>query len=160
MIDAVTIALGAAALFGALMAVFTREVARLGLGVGLFLLSVAGLFAVRGFAFLAVGELFLYVGGVLVLLLFALLLVHRGKSSGSALESRHDPLAAVAAAGLGAFIFAFARPVLDSSSDAKWTLADVGERMLGKQALQFELAGLLLLAALVAVVLISGEERR
>lgn len=160
MIHAVTIALGLAAFCGAALAVFTREVARLGLGVGLFLLAAAGLFAVQGFGFLAVGELFLYVGGVLVLLLFALLLVHRGRASGSALDSRHDPLAAVTSVGLGVLVFAFARPMLDASAGERWSLGDVGGRLLGEQALQFELAGLLLLAALVAVVLISGEERR
>ena len=46
------------------------------LGLGAFLLAVAGFFAYYGFGFLALAELFVYVGGVLVLVLFAIMLVH------------------------------------------------------------------------------------
>lgn len=155
----VTIALCALAVTGAAVAILTREVLRFGLGVGLFLIALAGLFAVRGFDLLAVGELFLYVGGVLVLLMFALLLVHRGGTGDRRLTSRHDPVAAVASVGVGAAVFLLARPFV-AERGATWRIRDVADLLLDKMMVEFELAGLLLLAALVAVVIVSGEGER
>jgi NADH:ubiquinone oxidoreductase subunit 6 (subunit J) len=66
--------LSAVALFGALAVVFVRDVMRMALGLGAFLMAVAGFFAYYGFGFLALAELFVYVGGVLVLVLFAIML--------------------------------------------------------------------------------------
>ncbi len=60
------------AIVGGLTVVLTRDVMRLILGLGLMLLSVAGLFGVLGAPFLTVAEIFVYVGGVLVLFLFGM----------------------------------------------------------------------------------------
>ena len=70
-------ALAGVAVTGALAVVLSREVMRMALGLGGFLLALAGLFAYFGFGFLALAELFVYVGGVLILILFAIMLVHR-----------------------------------------------------------------------------------
>lgn len=153
--------LGALCLVGAATVVFAREVMRLVLGLGGFLLGVAGLFAWLGFGFLALAQLFLYVGGVLVLVLFAIMLVHRSAPGQPSLSSRHDVLAAISAAGIAGFAFIMLRPAVDAAeASARVATTDgLAEVLLSSMLPQFEIAGLLLLAALVAVVAVSGGDR-
>lgn len=152
--------LAAVTLVGATAVVLTRDVMRLALGLGVFLVGVAGFFALFGFGFLALAEIFVYVGGVLVLVLFAIMLVHRSSPGVPSLQSRHDLLAFVACAGLFGFLVVLLRsaaPELASSSSGGPDA--LGEVLLGDFLPQFELAGVLLLTALVAVVSISGGDR-
>lgn len=149
------------ALAGAGTVVFTRDTTRLALGLGAFLLAVAGYFALVGAGFLAIAWVFVYVGGVLILLLFAIMLVHRSEEGRPSLESRHDIL--FAAVGAGAFVIivsslwnlvpqgmpAFPDTSVEALSDA----------LLGPLLPQFEAAGVLLLAGLLAVLVIVGGER-
>jgi NADH-quinone oxidoreductase subunit J len=146
---------------GAAAVVFTRDVTRLALGLGAFFLGVAGFFALYGFGFLALAELFVYVGGVLVLVLFAIMLVHRAQPGAPGLESRHDLLAAIAVTGLFAFIVVSLGPLGPiGSAVAGPSVAALGDLLLGEMLPQFEIAGALLLAALVAVIAVSGGEKR
>ncbi len=153
--------LSAAAVAGALLAVFGRELMRTAIGLGFLLLSLAGLFAYYGFGFLALAELFVYVGGVLVLFLFAIMLVHRTGSGVPALESKHSPTSLLAAAGVSALLFASLMPMTERFEIASFDTSPValGTELLGRLLPQFELAGLLLLVALVAVVAVLGGER-
>jgi len=151
--------LSALAVIGALVVVFTRDVMRLALGLGAFLLALAGYFALFGFGFLALAEVFVYVGGVLVLLLFAIMLVHRSTPGQPSVTSRHDLLAAVACAGIFGLFVMFMRPLQPTVSEAITGGVDgLGAMLLGPMLPQFELAGVLLLAALVAVVSVSGRD--
>lgn len=157
---AVTVALGLVALAGALTVVLARDVMRLALGLGALLLAAAGLFGIVGFGFLALAEVFLYVGGVLVLLLFAMMLVRRGGADDERLTSRHDALPAIAAGGIGLFLFVMLRPLAgELVIVAPVTTEGLAAALLGPLLPHFELAGLLLLAALVAVVAVMGGER-
>jgi len=151
--------LSALAVVGAGFVVLAREVMRMALGLGAFLLAVAGFFALFGFGFLALAEIFVYVGGVLVLLLFAIMLVHRSAPGSPSLESRHDLLSLVASAGLFGFMVVFLQPLAPTVVTPGAVGVDgLGEVLLGPLLPQFELAGVLLLAALVAVVSISGGD--
>ncbi len=151
--------LAALALTGALVVVLTREVMRMALGLGAFLLSLAGFFALYGFGFLALAEIFIYAGGVLVLLLFAIMLVHRSDPGRPTLETRHDLLAAVSAAGIAGLVSLALRPVVTATVSPVATGPDeLGAVLLGRMLPHLELAGLLLLAALVAVVAVGGGD--
>jgi len=154
-------ALSALAVSGAIAVVFTSDVLRLALGLGVFLLALAGYFALFGLGFLALAEIFVYVGGVLVLVLFAIMLVHRTESGSPKLESHHDPVAAVAVAGIVAFAGVMLRPIARGVPLVRGAGVDaLGTQLLGDMLPQFELAGVLLLAALVAVVSIAGGDER
>jgi NADH-quinone oxidoreductase subunit J len=147
------------AVIGAVTVVMTRDVMRMTLGLGGFLLAVAGFFALYGFGFLALAQLFIYVGGVLVLVLFAVMLVHRPEPGRPSLESRHDILIAVTCLGFVAFATKLFGPVLGSRPAlASADVGTLGRLLLGDMLSHFELAGLLLLAALVAVVVIGRGE--
>jgi NADH-quinone oxidoreductase subunit J len=150
--------LAALVLAGALSVLLTREMMRLILGLGLFLVGVAGLYAQLGFGLLAVAQLFVYIGGVLVLFLFAIMSMGRDDES-RRLERPFDIGAASVAAGL-AILLVFAlriappRPVPVPAS----VEATAGE-LLGALLPHFEAVGVLLLAALVAALaIVQGGE--
>lgn len=155
-------AVGAIAVVGAVSVVFARDVMRLMLGLGAVLLSVAALFGLLGASFLAVAEVFVYVGGVLVLFLFAIMLVHRSAAEKPALESRHDVLAAVVAGGTFLMLVTILAPVIRRAGfePLVGTTRELAGALVGSQIGQFEAAGLLLLTALVAVVTILGGQRK
>jgi NADH-quinone oxidoreductase subunit J len=154
--------LSALAVTGALVAALSREVMRMALGLGVLLLATAGFFAYYGLGFLAVAELFLYVGGVLVLILFAIMLVHRGEGGSPVVERRDEPVMALSSLSLVLLVFAMLVPLArnlnhtPSPALSPETLAAV---LLGARLPQFELVGVLLLAALVAVVFVMGGDR-
>jgi NADH:ubiquinone oxidoreductase subunit 6 (subunit J) len=65
------IILGLLAAAGALYAISARQLMRGILGLALFFISIAGLFAGMGAWYLAAGQLFLFVGGVVTLFVLA-----------------------------------------------------------------------------------------
>ena len=70
---------------------FSRDMLRMGLGLGAFLIAVAGMYLYFSMPFLAVAQVFVYVGGVLVLILFAIMLLHT-RETGAAdprIQARH-----------------------------------------------------------------------
>lgn len=153
--------LALAALVGAFVVVFGKDVTRVAAALGLFLLSVAGWFAYLSASFLAVAQVFVYVGGVLILFLFAIMLIHRENTEKPGLTSRHDlgsMSVAIAVFGLTFIpligIGSAVGPVRDTG-----TLPDLAAMLTGPMLPQFEAVGVLLLAALVAVVVVMGGER-
>ena len=150
------------AVASALIVVFVRDVMRMALGLGAFFLAVAGFFAYYGFGFLALAEIFVYVGGVLVLILFAIMLVHRGPGGGPELESRLDVVVVAAVVAVAGMLFALLRPVvgLFGPTAAAGSPSALASLMLGSMLPQFEALGVLLLAALAVVVLVMGGEGR
>lgn len=176
MIDVNTLAywaLAAIALVGAVTVVFTRDVTRMALGLGAFLLAVAGWFLYFSQVFLAIAQVFVYVGGVLILVLFAIMLMYRPGSARNAgpdgdpqaeeagLGSRHDVASFMVALAVGALIAMTLRGVWPGMTELPipgGTTA-LAEILLGDLLPHFEAAGLLLLAALVAALVIVGGER-
>lgn len=152
--------LAVVAIVGAMIVVFVREVLRMALGLGAFLLALAGLFAYFGFGFLALAELFVYVGGVLILIVFAIMLVHRSGEGRTDLTLRDPFFPAVTSLLLSGLLFSMLRSGVGElgavvSSGGPPALSRV---LLGGLLPQFEIAGALLLVALVVVVLVSGGE--
>jgi NADH:ubiquinone oxidoreductase subunit 6 (subunit J) len=158
---AVLWALALVAISGALVTVFVREVMRMVLGLGGFLLALAGLFAYFGFGFLALAELFVYVGGVLILILFAIMLVHRSESGSPDLALRDlfvPGFAAVCASLLLGFMLFPVTGLMGSIAPPEHA-DSLGKALTGPLLSQFETAGVLLLIGLVAVVLVGGGDR-
>ncbi|MDZ4063112.1 MAG: NADH-quinone oxidoreductase subunit J, partial [Coriobacteriia bacterium] len=130
-------------------------------GLGLFLLSVAGWFAYLSASFLAVAQVFVYVGGVLILFIFAIMLLHRGDREKPGLTSRHD--IGSASVAVAVFVLTF-MPLIGVSSAVgpvrdTGVMPDLAAILTGPMLPQFEAVGVLLLAALVAVVVVMGGER-
>jgi len=132
-------------------------------------LGVAGLYVLAGADLLAVVQIVIYVGGVLVLLIFGIMLTGRGAGTGP-VSGTHNRLVALLAAG-GAFtlfvllIFRLNAPALGWVREAevagrtvtRSTLADIGMNLMTTSVLPFEVAGLLLLVALIGAAYIAGK---
>lgn len=146
---------------GAATVALTRDLMRLVVGLGAFLLGVAGLFLYYGHAFLATAQVFVYVGGVLVLVIFAVMVVHRASGGRPLVTSRHDVGAAAVAFGIsGMLIMSLRASVGGWLPESGTSGGSVAEELLGGHLVAFESLGVLLLVALVAILLIVGSGER
>jgi len=141
-------------LVGAVGTALIRDVTRLVLSLGLFLVAVALIFLFLGSPLLAVSQVFVYIGGVLVLFLFALMIVHRTGEGRPRADSRHDVAAAATAIGVFLILMLVPGPLATTPPADPVAPAAVGDALLGLDLIAFELVGLLLLAALLAVLVI------
>lgn len=151
----------AAAVGGAAYAVTTDYLLRSILAFGAFLTAVAGEYYLLAAEFVALVQIFVYVGGVLVLMLFALMLSTPGETQPRSL-GRWSPVAGVAALGVGAALMtAVWRSPLPAAVEPDEERLDLlGQSLLGEHIVVFELVGVLLFAAVVtALVIVRGERR-
>ncbi len=126
-------------------------------------MGVAGIYVLLAADFVAVIQVLIYVGGILVLMIFAVMLTHRiadvkisNRSVGRlpALLVVACVAAAMAKAVLGTTWHAVA-----AGTPAPTTYA-IGNGFLGDYILPFELASVVLLAALIGAVVLSRKELR
>ena len=124
--------------------------------------GVVGLFGFLSHDFLAVVQLMVYVGGILVLILFAVMLTNKIQDVGTSNPSSNLPM------GLGvlgailsillAAVFQHDWAVKAEPGPYEPTAQMVGAAFLGEYLLAFEIAGLMLLAALIAAVVVTRKE--
>ena len=125
-------------------------------------LGVAGLYVMLYAEFVAGVQVLIYVGGVLVLTLFAVMLTQGIRDVEVSNRSVGLPLGLAIVAG------AFA-VMMKAFLDAKWHVADpatemtsstygIGDALLGPYVLPFELASIVLLTVLVGAVVLSRKE--
>lgn len=145
---------------GALGVAFAKEALRLALSFGVFLLGVAACFLYFGLGFLAVAQIFIYVGGVLVLVLFALMIVRRSEGDRVLMEIRFDWGSAVTALAVSVLIGIVLLPEFETVVPAAGVDAsgDLAAALLGGYLVPFEIAGGLLLVAVLALLAIAGKE--
>jgi NADH:ubiquinone oxidoreductase subunit 6 (subunit J) len=147
--------LGSAAIVAFARNVMHSAVALLGT-----LCGVAGLYVLLSADFLGVAQVLVYVGGTLILFLFAAMLTARIEHA----ETSNEPLSkGRRRASIATLVLAFALCVI--AIDTKWPLeeqtvaipstAKLGHALLGPYALPFELASLVLLMALVGALVIA-----
>lgn len=159
------------AIGGAVMAVSVRNLLHAALLLGVSLLGVAGLYLFLDDPWLACVQVIVYVGGILVLILFATLfssdvtgLVVRRKPAMMVLGVVVAALGIVAALRLvfDVDVVRCARNVVGSSPAAAkgGSMDAVGELLLGEWFVPFTVAGLLLTVALVVAVAIVQRYRR
>ncbi len=153
--------LSAVAVIAAIVLVASRNVWHAVLALAVVSLAVAGLMLTVSAEFLAFVLVLVYVGAVVVLAVFAILLTgHFGRS---ALPSSNEltvlgGLTTLALTALVAGVL-LAQPGASASAKGQFTVRQLGELLLGPFVLPFELVSVLLLAALVgAIVIARGKE--
>ncbi len=160
--EALFAVLAAVTLFGALAAVTAAGLFRAALGLMLSLFGIAGLFMLQRAEFLAIVQVLVYVGGVSVLIVFAILLTER--EGGHTEHNTNRAMAIPAALIAGGFAVALAglvaaSPVFATAPDAAaWNAADLGRAFVGPYLVPFEAVSLLLLVALIGALLIAKED--
>lgn len=127
------------------------------------LIGASGLYVFLAADFVAVVQLLVYVGGILVLTLFAIMLTHQigevrvsNRSVG-----RLPALALVVLVGAGMGVAIFRAPWhVEPLGEATPTTYGIGDSFLNQYLLPFELASIVLLTALVGAIVLSRKELR
>lgn len=123
------------------------------------LVATAGLYIILRVEFIALVQVLLYAGGVIVLLLFALMMT-RGRDAPQQLSGSQRPFAVVA--GVALFVVLAAAALASS-----WTQPEeltgvpfeaIGQSLFSTWAIPFEIASLVLLAALIGAIVIARQE--
>lgn len=125
--------------------------------------GMVGLFGLLSADFVAVVQLMVYVGGILVLILFAVMLTNRISATKSSNPARNLLLGgALGAVLLGVLVAAIDGGAWKVRSPEPFapTAKTIGNAFLNQYLLPFEVAGLLLLAALLAAVVVARKEIR
>jgi len=144
-----------------LAVVFSRNVFRAALSLTGALAMVSAIFALLGADFLAASQLLVYVGGVMVILLFVIVFFQRPPTElERPLNHQWFPAALVALAIGGMLLLQF-RGVFAgtlSTTEAAPTTAALGRLFLGDWLVPFEVLSLVLLTALVGAVFFSRKK--
>ncbi len=148
-----------ASVLSALAIATVKDMLRLVIAFGAFLVTVAALFAYFGQTFLAVAEVFVYVGGILVLFVFAVMLLRRSERGRPLAQVQHDVGAAAVGVGVSAMIVLSLKDTVPATIGPPAKPAgDLARELLGARLVAFELLGALLLIAVLVVVLVTMSE--
>jgi NADH-quinone oxidoreductase subunit J len=141
---------------------FSRNILYSALGLLASLLGVAGIYVFLSADFLAVAQVMIYIGGVLVLVLFAVMLTNRiGEVNISNASMGWGSGALLTALVLAAMlVVAFEVPWATRNLPTGPTTAPIGNGLLQQWLLPFELASLILLATLIGAIVIARKEIR
>ncbi len=149
---------------GALGTIAFRNAVHCAVGLTASLVGVAGIFLLQGAEFLSVAQIIVYVGGIMVLFLFVIMLVNVGRSAGGRRFSPNAKLAAALCFSLGGLVlyFLFSRPfvlapAMADSSAAQGNTERIGNALFTSYLLPFEIASVLLLAALIGSVVLARK---
>jgi len=148
---------------GAAGVAFSRNIVYAAFSLLASFVGMVGLFAFLSADFLAVVQLMVYVGGILVLILFAVMLTNRISE-----VKNSNPVRNLAVGGLMLVVLSFT--LLEVVWEFDWrlrvpgayapTAETIGAAFLNEYLLPFEVAGLMLLAALLAAVVVARKEVR
>ena len=153
-------AVALATLAGAWIAVSARNLFRAALGLALALFGVAALYLFLQAEFLAVTQLLVYVGAILTLIIFGVMLTARIADPAQPRWNRQAGMALAVSALLGAGLCWL-------MLTAQWSpppeappvpLAELGRTILSSYLLPFELLSVLLLGALVGAIVIARKD--
>lgn len=151
----------------AVASVTSRKILRAVIYLLFVLIGIAGLYFLVDYNYLAAIQLTVYGGGIIVLFIFAVLLIHHVE-----LELEKTPLkkkliaALLSAAGLGVTLWAiltYPFPVTDTSTYSSIEVADIGRILLsyedGGFILPFEVISVLLVAVMIGAIVVAKGKK-
>ncbi len=152
---------GALTLGGALAVVMTRNIVYAAFALLAALIGVAGVFLLVFAEFLALVQVLIYGGAIVVVILFALMLT-RIEDFERLSDNRQWPIAAlVATAIFGVLVAAIVTTGVRTTERQGVGFAELGDTLFTKWAVPFEIASLVLLVALIGgIVLVRGRGDR
>jgi NADH-quinone oxidoreductase subunit J len=170
--------MAAASVVSAALAVTRKNPVHSMLWVLSLFMHVAGIFLLLSAEFLAAVQIIVYAGAILIFYLFVLMLLDLPGEEARPRFGRHWPVAVVGAVGLVILVWVAQMASLTQNQTLKSTqvevasasapsvtedpslgsLSDVGTALFGPFALPFELASLVLLAAIVGAVVLARRK--
>ena len=153
----------------AIIIVFSKQILYIAFALMLCFLGIAGLYVFAGAEFIAVTQIMIYVGGILVLLLFGIMFTKRTSTRLLIAENRNavqGSLLALAIFSSIAWVFYRTdftklnqvKQQVPETINAEEKLRTLGISLMTEYVLAFEIAGVLLLAALIGAAFIAGKK--
>ncbi len=150
--------------FSAFIVVFSKNIVYSAFSLLFTFFGVAGLYVLLNADFLAVTQILIYVGGILVLLLFGVMLTNRVISVDIKTSTVHTVPALLIVALVAGSLSGMFYSTWRSSTAPAWTLKTttppIGELLMTSYLLPFELASVILLVALIGAAMVSRRERK
>lgn len=147
----------------ALVTAFSRNIVHSAFALFGALAGVAGIYALLAADFLFIIQIFIYIGGILVVTIFAVMLT-QGIAEVNVSNRAVGVLSALLTVILAGVVMLYAiirtpwyRPGLRSIAP---TTYGIGNAFLGPYVLPFEIASIVLLAALIGAIVITRQEVR
>jgi NADH-quinone oxidoreductase subunit J len=157
--------LAAASVASAILAVTRGNPVHSALWVLALFLHVAGIFLLAGAEFLAAVQVIVYAGAILVFYLFFLMLLDLPSEAAGPRFGAHWPLCAAAGLAFAALAWYAREPGLvptaprtPAGGPPSGNLSAVGMTLFTEFALPFEIASLILLAAIVGAVVVAKRK--
>lgn len=163
MYDFMFIVFALCSIVGAGFVAFSRNIVHSAFALLLSFFGVAGLYVLLSADFIAATQVIVYIGGILVLILFGVMLTERidqVKISNAAMKPARAWLLLIAV--LAILVTAILKtdwPVKAPVPPGPQT-ASIGNALLSKYLLPFEVASILLLAALIGAIIAGRKEVR
>jgi NADH-quinone oxidoreductase subunit J len=158
--------LAALTLVSALLAVTTRMIFRAAIYLLFSLIGVAGIYFWLQYEFIAAVQVVVYVGGIVVLIIFSIFLTQQAGEELPKQKSGRQLFAALAAfCGLALVMLQLAQHTFTPTANQPVapSVANIGNQMLGVDdngyALPFEVVSILLLAALIGCIVIALKSK-
>ncbi len=140
---------------GGLAVVVSRNVVHAALALLVSLVAVAGLYLVLYAEFLALVQVLIYGGAIIIVLVFAIMLT-RGADYPRTSANKQWPLAAIASlALLGVLVPAFLINSVESTEAQNAPFTGIAQSLFTTWAVPFEIASLVLLVALIGAIIIA-----
>ena len=149
------VVLAASTLLGGLGVVLTRNVVHAALFLMMSLVSVAGIYLILFTEFLALVQVLIYGGAIIIVLVFAIMLTRTSEYPHIS-DNRQWPLAAIAALALGAVMAAafWTSPPTGTAAQSP-AFSELANSLFTRWAIPFEVASLVLLVALIGAIIIA-----
>jgi len=150
-------------LAGASFAVFPRNILHNVLGLILALSGIGGLYLSLGSFFMGLMQLLIYVGAICVAIVFAIML---SRPLHLEVPKREAPKVAMAVVTSVVFLVAMVGVVLRTNwmpaveRGTDWSVEAIGDLLLTRYALVFEVISLILLIAIIGAIITAGFSRR
>ena len=145
----------------ALLVVLSRNIVHSAVALIFSFCGVAGIYVLLDAEFLAAVQILIYVGGITILLLFAIMLTTR-IAQRTAVFNEQMGLSALIAVGITAVLVYASVTGIQISGQAlapEETTATLGRLLMTTHVLPFEIASVLLLAAMVGAIILARRER-
>jgi len=146
----------------AVLVVTLRNIFHSVLFLALSFLGVAGVYLLLAADFLAAAQVLIYIGAIIVLMMFALMLTHRVMTA-NVIQTVGHPWLALAVAGAMLVIlfglFVFYPWDTGALPDAAPTTGIIGRQLLTRYVLPFELASIVLLVAMIGAIVLAKEDK-
>lgn len=155
---------------GAVGATFVKNLMHACIFLLISLYGVAGLYVTLNANFLAMVQMIIYAGGVVILMLFAIMLTGGTKNATNRFGLEKIPLMgniktySIAFIASGAIVYGVLKfsPLMNipkKAGEMSYTVRDIGLSLLREHVLAFEISSILLLGVLIGAVAVAREEK-